>query len=165
MEQVELDAEPPVVAAARLFEPLEVGVEVGLRVERGAVDPGQLRVRRVAPPVGAGEPGQLQGLDRLRVLQVRAAAEVGEIPLRVQGDVALGRVDQLDLVRLLLREEALTRFLSRGFLPGPRAAFVQFAADLRLDAREVLLVDRLRELEVVVEAVLDRRADRDLTPG
>ena len=34
--------------------------------------------------------------------------------------------------------------------------------DLVLDLREVGLGDRLRELEVVVEAVLDRRADRDL---
>jgi len=39
------------------------------------------------------------------------------------------------------------------------------AHDLRLDPLEVLLADRLRELEVVVEAVLDRGADRDLHTG
>ena len=55
MEQVELDAEPAVVALPRLLEPLEVRVEIGLRVEGGAVDPGQLRVVLVAAPVGAGE--------------------------------------------------------------------------------------------------------------
>jgi hypothetical protein len=33
---------------------------------------------------------------------------------------------------------------------------------LILDARQVVLGDRLGEVEVVVEAVLDRRADRDL---
>ena len=78
VEQVELRAEPAVVALARLLEPLEVRVEVRLRVERGAVDPRQLRVVLVAAPVGAREAGQLERLDRLRVLQVRAAAEVGE---------------------------------------------------------------------------------------
>ena len=37
------DAEPAVVALPRLLEPLEMRVEVGLRVERRAVDPRQLR--------------------------------------------------------------------------------------------------------------------------
>ena len=55
VEEVELDAEPAVVALLRLLEPLEVGVEIGLGVEGGAVDPGQLRVVLVAAPVGAGE--------------------------------------------------------------------------------------------------------------
>ena len=79
VEELELRPEPPVVAPARLLEQREVRVEVGLRVERGAVDAGQLGVVLVAAPVGAGEAGQLERLDRLRVLQVRAAAEVGEL--------------------------------------------------------------------------------------
>src|SRR6476469_9042660 len=110
MEEVELHPEAPVVALARLFEPLEVRVEVGLRVERGPVDAGQLLVLLVAPPVRAGEAGQLERLDRLRVLQMRAAAEVGEVALAVEGDVALGGIDQPDLVRLCFRAEALSRF-------------------------------------------------------
>jgi hypothetical protein len=64
MKEVELRTEPPVVVRARLLEPLEIGVEVGLREERGAVDPGQLRVLLVAAPVGAREPRQLDRLDR-----------------------------------------------------------------------------------------------------
>ena len=55
VEEVELHAELAVVALTRLFEPLEVRVEIGLRVEGGAVDAGQLRVVLVAAPVGAGE--------------------------------------------------------------------------------------------------------------
>jgi hypothetical protein len=100
VEEVELGAEAAMVALSRELEPLEVGVEILLRVEGGAVDAGQLRVGGVAAPVRAGEPGELERLDRLRVLQVRAAAEVGEVPLRVEGDVSLGRVDQLELVRV-----------------------------------------------------------------
>ena len=64
MEEVELRPEPAVVALACLLEPLEVRVEVALAEERGAVDPGQLLVALVAAPVGAGEPGQLERLDR-----------------------------------------------------------------------------------------------------
>ena len=40
--------------------------------------------------------------------------------------------------------------------------FLQLAVRARPRSLEVLLVDRLREVEVVVEAVLDRRPDRDL---
>ena len=82
MEQIELNAELAVVAGARLLESLQIGVEVGLRVERGAVDAGQLGVVLVAAPVRTREPGQLERLDRLRVLEVRALAEVGEVSLR-----------------------------------------------------------------------------------
>ncbi len=42
------------------------------------------------------------------------------------------------------------------------AALVDLTPDLVLDRLEVAFVDRLRELEVVVEATVDRRADRDL---
>ena len=116
VEEVELRAEPPVVAAPRALEPLEVRVEVLLGVERRAVDARELLVRRVAAPVRAGEAGQLERLDRLRVLQVRAAAEIGEVAavsLRVEGDVALGGVDELELVRLVLGLEELPRLVAR----------------------------------------------------
>ena len=162
VEEVELDAEPAVVARLRLLEPLEIGVEVGLRVEGGAVDPGQLRVPLVAAPVGARERGQLDRLDRLRVLQVRPAAEIGELALRIEGDVALGRVDELDLVALALGLEAALRLVGGDLLALPGSALLQLALDLGLDLLEILLADRLGELEVVVEAVLDRRPDRDL---
>src|SRR5918994_313133 len=162
VEEVELAPEPAVVARPRLLEPLQVCVEVGLRVEGGAVDPGQLRVALVAAPVGAGERGELDRLDRLRVLEVGAATEVGELALRVERDLPLGGVDELDLVRLTLRQKAALRLLRRDLLALPRAAFLQLAHDLGLDLLEVLLADRHGELEVVVEAVLDRRADRDL---
>ncbi len=167
VEEVELHAETAVVTALRLLQPLEVGVEVGLRVEGCAVDPRQLGVRGVAAPVGAGETGQLEGLDRPRVLEMRSAAEVREVVvavvrLRVEGDLPFGGVDELDLVRLGLRLEAPPRLVARGLLARPLATLGELAPDLALDAIEVGFVDRLGELEVVVEAVLDRRPDRDL---
>ena len=150
------------VARARLLEPLEVGVEVGLRVERGAVDPRELGVVLVAPPVGAREARQLHGLDRSGVLEVRAAAEIREVALRVERDGALCSARELDLVRLRLRLEAGDRLLTRHLLARPLAPLGDLAPDLVLDRFEVGLRDRLGKLEVVVEAVGDRRADRDL---
>ena len=119
VEEVELRPEPPVVVRARLLEPLEVRVEVGLREERRAVDPRQLRVLLVAAPVRAGEARQLDRLDRRRVLEVRPAAEVGEVALRVERDVAVRGVDQLDLVRLALGLEARARLLAADLRRAP----------------------------------------------
>src|SRR5436189_126564 len=139
MEEVELRAEPAVVALARLLEALEVGVEIRLRVERRPVDPRQLLVVLVAAPVRARESGQLHGLDRLGVLQMRATAEIREVALRIDGDRAFRRVDELHLVRLVLLEEALLR-LRRGYLLTlPLASLAELAVDLLLDPRQVLL--------------------------
>ena len=162
VEEVELRAETAMVAGAGLLEPLEVRVEVGLRVEGGPVDARELRVLLVAAPVRAGEPRELQRLDRRGVLEVRAAAEIREVPLRVERDRAVGLLRELDLVRLVLGLEARDRVQERGLLARPRAALRDLTPDLLLDRGEVVLGDRLGELEVVVEAVGDRRPDRDL---
>ena len=71
-------------------------------------------------------------------------------------------VDELHLVVLTLLGEDPPRLVGVDLLARPLAALLQLARDLGLDLLEVVLADRLRELEVVVEAVLDRRADRDL---
>ena len=165
MEEVELLAEAAVIARASLLEPLEVLVEILLRVEGRAVDPRQLRVLLVAAPVRAGEAGELDSLDRRRVLEMRPATEVGEVPLRVERDLALRLARELDLVWLLFALEACDRLLARELLARPRTALRDLPAHLLLDRFEVGLRDRLRELEVVVEAVGDRRPDRDLHSG
>jgi hypothetical protein len=54
-EEVELLAEQAVVALGCFFEAREVGVEVLLREEGGAVDALELGILFVAEPVGAGE--------------------------------------------------------------------------------------------------------------
>ena len=60
--------------------------------------------------------------------------------------------------------EALARVVARDLLALPDAALLDLPLDLVLEPLEVGLGDGLGELEVVVEAVLDRRADRDLRP-
>src|SRR6476646_10765187 len=98
---------------------------------------------------------------------MRSAAEVGELgpllrQLRIARDVALGRVGERELVRLALLLEARLRLVAGDLLARPRAPFLQLAVQLGLDLRQVFLAERLREVEVVVEAVLDRGPDRDL---
>ena len=82
------------VALLCLLEALEIGIEVGLGEEGRAVDPRQLGVLLVPAPIGAGEAGQLDRLDRARVLKMRAAAEIREVALCVERDLTLGGVDE-----------------------------------------------------------------------
>ena len=96
---------------------------------------------------------------------MRPAAEVGEVALGIERDRSFGLPRELDLVRLALALEPCDRVLARELLPRPGAALGDLATHLFLDRLEVGLGDRLRELEVVVEAVRDRRPDRDLHAG
>ena len=157
------------VAGARLLEPLEVLGQLVLGRERGPVDPGQHLAVGVAAPVGAGHGRQLVRLRAAGVGRVRPAAEVEELAVAIQADglhaLVLDQVlDQLHLVGLILLEVALDR-LAHGDLGAlERLAGLDVLAHLGLDALEVALVDgdAVGELEVVVEAVGDRRADRHL---
>ncbi len=164
------------VAGAGLLETLEVLGELLLGEERRAVDAREHLTLGVATPVGAGRGQQLDGLDALRARPVRTAAEVGERAVGVEADrrqrrVGVGVVhqvlDELDLVVLLLGLEALERRLDADVLALEVLVGVDVLAHLLLDAIEVRVGDghTLGELEVVVEAVLDRRADRDLHAG
>ena len=73
-------------------------------------------------------------------------------------------LDELHLVVLALAAEALDRRVDGQLGAHERLVGGDVLAHLVLDAREVVLRDRraLGELEVVVEAVLDGRADGDL---
>ena len=104
VEEVELAADAAVVAAAGLLQQPQVLVQVGLLEERGAVDAGEHRLVRVAAPVRPGLGEQLESLDRRGRLQVRAAAEILEVVVAVEADVAVRQaLGQLQLVRLVLR--------------------------------------------------------------
>src|SRR5215211_1738492 len=98
VDQPEILREAAVVTTLRLLEAMEIVLEVLRVVERGSVDARQLRLRLIPSPVRTGQRKELDGLDRLRVLEMRAAAKIDEISLLVHGNVPLGGVDQLDLV-------------------------------------------------------------------
>src|SRR5205807_1926950 len=93
---------------------LEVGVEVLLGEERGAVDAREHLAVLVASPVGACDGGELERLDPLRRGAVRTAAQIRERAVPVERDglhavVADQILDQLDLVGLVLLPEELER--------------------------------------------------------
>ena len=150
------------VAPLGLLDAGEVRVEVLLGEPRGAVDALEHRACRVAAPVRAGDLHELERADPAGARDVRPAAQVGEVALAVGGDgLALGQLgDELALVRLLFegveRLEPVELGAREGLLLGDDLVHAL------LDRLEVLGRERATDVEVVVEAVLDRRADAEL---
>ncbi len=168
VEEVHLAAEPAMVALLRLLQHVEIGVELLLGVPGGAVDARQHRVARVAAPIGAGHLHQLEGVaDLPRGRHVRTAAEVEPVALLVDLDLLVfrDRVDQLDLERLALGLEDVLGLVARPYLLGEGGVALDDLAHFRLDRRQVVGGERLVAEEIVIEAVLDHRPDRDLGAG
>ena len=95
---------------------------------------------------------------------MRAAAEVEPVALFVDLDLLVcgDGVDELDLERLALVAEHALGLVARPFLLGEGFVARDDLAHLLLDRVEVLRGERLIAEEVVIEAVLDDRADGDL---
>ena len=103
-EQPHLRADLAMVALLRLLEHREVGLQLGLVLERGAVDALELRILFVALVVGAGDVGELERADVARAHHVRPGAEIDEVAVAKERNLArLGNVledVELELARL-----------------------------------------------------------------
>ena len=98
---------------------------------------------------------------------MRAGAEVCELALRVERDVRVfGQVvDQLDLIRLILFLHVFDGFLARQLKALELQLFLADLAHLGLDGVEIFLREVERRVKVIIEAVVDRRADGELDLG
>ena len=184
-EEVELGAELAVVAALGFLEPVQVLLERLVVLPRGAVDALEHRALLVTPPVRAGDLRQLERAELAGRRDVRAAAQVHvrhaavgvqvlvDADRAVAGDLARvlvvggARADVADdlLLERLVREQ-LQAAVEVVLLAHERLVLGHDLAHPRLDALEVRLGEVLAvgQLEVVVEAVGDRGADRVLRP-
>ena len=173
------------VAPLGLGDALLVGLELLLGGPRRAVDALQHRVLLAAAPVGGGRAGQGEAVaDQLGGGQVRAAAQVGPGDLAAAANVvvhrepavadldarALGRLAGIRLQADELELVGLGGLLGAGVVIADLPAHEGLAlADdpphLLLEGLEVLGGERLGDVEVVVEAVGDGRADAQLGLG
>jgi hypothetical protein len=169
-EQPELRAEEPVVALLRLFELVEVLVELLLVEERGAVDALEFVGAHVAVPVRLRHAHHLEPLDPPGRRDMRAHAQVFPVLTRLaRGVPAQGprppvdrppRVVHLVLVPLAL--QALHSRLDRQLVTGERPILLHDLRHLPLDPRKIVGGDRRVQRDVVIEPVLQRRAVRQL---
>ena len=168
MEQAHLAAEAAVVALLRLLQHMEIGVELLLVRPAGAVDALQLRVLRIAAPIGAGQLRQLEGLAELaRRGQMRARAHVEPVALAVDGDLLVLRdlADPFGLEALAMLAEIIGDPVAAPDLAGDLLVAVDDLAHALLDGGEIVRREGRVAGEVVIEAVLDRRAEGDLGAG
>ena len=177
-EQVQLARELAVVALACLLQLLEVRRQRLAGLPRGPVDALQHRALLVPSPVRAGHALQRERRDPAGGGDVRSAAEVEPVAVLaalvgVERDlrglgVGAGRVDarglavgeDLDLVGLVV--QLLQRLVARELHAAEGLVLLDDLGHAGLDALEVLGRERLLDVEVVVEAVVDRRPDREL---
>ena len=183
-EQVELDAELAVVARLGLLEAVQVLVERLLRLPRGAVDALEHRALLVAAPVRARDLRELERAEPLGRRHVRAAAQVDELdvgrrrrcgtretplspPTSPASSSSATPVRTFSMISLLVRlvgehrERVVVGRPRRGRTAGRPARSRASRASM---LAEVVVgeVRAVGQLEVVVEAVGDRRADRVL---
>src|SRR5262249_30987090 len=125
-EQVELLAEQAVVALPGFFDGVQVLFQVLLVEERGAVDALELRILLVAQPVSAGDAQELEGLDAPGGGHMRAAAEIDEPAIAVDGDRLARPGELLDEVHL--HEVAFGLEAGKAFVTGNELALELFVA-------------------------------------
>ena len=168
MEEVHLATQTAMIPLLGLLEHGEVGLQfLGRRPDR-AVDALEHFLVRVSTPVGAGDPGQLEGRAELAGRrEVRPEAEIDEIALAIDADHLVLReiLDDLGLVELARFAEELDRLVALpDFAPNVLVACDDLAHAC-LDGLEIARSEGLRACKVIVEAVFDRRADGDLRIG
>ena len=165
-EVFQLASELVVVTLKRFFLLGEIGVKIFLLRERDSVNSLQHLPLRVAAPVCAAALRQLDGvaLDAAGGVEVRAGAEVGEFALTVERDVCIfGQIlNQLDLIRLFLLFHKLDGFVARQLKELELQLFLADLAHLGFQFRQHLRREGERRVEVIVEAVVDGRADGQL---
>ncbi len=152
------------VAPLGFLEHLQIRVLVFLPAPRRAVDALQLFVGLVAAPIRAGNLRQLEHLQLARRRHVRAAAQIDETTFAIQRNVFVrrNRRDDLGLVLLADRLEKFHRVVALPDFAHDRLIFLRELGHFLFDRRQIFRRKRTLVGEVVIKAVLDHGADRDL---
>ena len=169
------------VAALRLLDQVQVLVQRLLRFPRGAVDPLQAGVVLVAAPVRRRAAGELERRNVARGRDVRPAAQIAPntfagtgIEVVVGGQFVAADFHHLGIAGLVVDELELVRLVGELFArllfglvdaAGEQLAVLDDLAHPLLERLQILGGERLGHVEVVVEAVGDRRPDPELGVG
>src|SRR5712691_3297694 len=167
MEKIQLRAQLPVVALLRLLDHAQVRFLLLLPGPGGPVDPLQHLVLGISAPIGTGDLHQLEYLELARGGNVRAAAQIDEIPFPVQRDLFVrgNRGDYLGLVALADGLEVLNRLVARPDLARHREILLRQFRHALFDGVEIVWSERPLERKIVVEAVFYDRPDGHLRFG
>ena len=149
------------ITLLRLLDLPEIGIELLLLGERGAVDAAEHFAIGIAAPIGAGDLHQLErAADLAGRRHVRPAAKVEPLSLLVDPDLLIGgdRIDELDLEQLASLGEHAPGFLARPDFLAEGFVARDDLAHLVLDRAEILGRERLA-------AERNRSKTRSRSPG
>ena len=161
-EQLQLLAQCAVVALFGLLQHRQMVVEGFAGGKGRAVDPLQHLAALVAAPIGSSHAQELEVPDLSGAEHVRPPAQVDELAVFVKGQgLALFQVGE-DLPFVGSVGDHLFRFLTRNIDPLELVVLLDDPLHLALDFFQVLGRKRLGHVEIVVEAVVNGRTDRQL---
>ena len=163
-EEIQFSAEFSVVALCRLLQHVQVGIEFFLLLKRRAIDALQHLILLTAAPVCTCDTLQLKCLDLAGRDDMGACAEVGELALRIKGDhlVLWQILNQLHLIILTLLTEECNRLCTGNLAADKRQILLDDLLHFLFDITKIGIRQLVLHVEIVVEAVLDRRSNREL---
>ncbi len=161
--EIELLRQHAVIPSLRLLQLMQVRLEIFLLPERRGVDALKHLPMLIATPVRAGGVQQLEVLEIRRIGDVRPLAQIHELPVGVGRDDLAFRefAEPLELERVV--REALPRLRLRHLFADERILLRDHLLHFRVELLEVFRGERLRDLKIVVEPVLDGGAEADLS--
>ena len=152
------------ITALCLFYAGKVFIQLALLGEGGSVDSGEHLVVLITSPVSACKRRQLKRLDRFCCHQVRSGTQVSELSLGIERDLCVFRkvFDQLHLVRFFLLTEVRNRLITRLGEACEGQVLLHDLLHLCFDLLEIIIRQLSLKVDVIVEAVVDGRTDREL---
>ncbi len=155
------------VALFGFFQLGQIRLQVFVVQPGGAVDAAEHLVVVIATPISTSHLHQLERAQLVGGGHVRATTEVGELALRIQRQLLVRRdaFDDLGLVSLADAFEVGHRIVARLHAAAQRQGFLHDLLHFRFNRGQVFRGERALVGEVVIEAVVDHRADGDLRAG
>src|SRR5687767_774782 len=160
-EQVQLAANFAMIAALRLLDAMEILLEIFLREPRGAVDALEHLPLLITAPIRTRNGHELEVLDAARRRYVRTTAKIEERAIAVDADdLVLAELFEALELQGIIREQ-LARFFLRHPAPLERLILLRNLLHFGFDLLDIFRREWLLYVEIVIEAILDRRAKAD----
>ena len=127
----------------------------------GSVDSGKHFVLLAASPVSSCKAGKLKRFYRLCCHQVRACAEIHKLSLLIEADLRIFRkiLNKLYLIRFIFFFKKFNSLCSWFCKSGNGQVLFYDFFHLSLDLRKIFCCDRLITVNIIIEAILNRRSN------
>ncbi len=164
-EEIQLSSDAPMIAPFGLLEPLQISLQRFLIRPGRAIDSLQHFIAGVSSPVGPGDLGQLESAQITGTRDVRSTAEICPLALSIDANLLAFRdsLDNFSLVALTLLAEESDRLITSHHDTLDAQVGLSEIPHPGFDRLKILWRKRAVKRKIIVEAVLDHRANSDLS--